>query len=321
MVDTLTSSLSRCDSHPPSGLIVVDKPRGPTSHDIVSKMRRTLQAGAIGHAGTLDPMATGVLVLAIGEATKLVSWLTAHEKSYEATIALGSTTDTLDADGVEVGRQPVGAPLRQALRNSRGPHVDPAIGAALEAERARTMQVPPQFSAIRTNGRRAFASARCGEHVPLPARRVAVHELDLIGCDEDPPSLTISIAASKGYYVRALGRDLAEALGTCGHLTRLRRTRSGPFTLDEAVRADIDREEALAHLQPIARAAARVLRIARLNENGARDAYHGRAVRASDITAEAPGPCAWLDESGTLVAIGQVEADGRGQVIRGFANR
>jgi len=321
VVDTLTSGASCGGSHPLSGLLVVDKPQGPTSHDIVYRMRRTLRADAIGHAGTLDPMASGVLVLAVGEATKLVFWLTAHEKSYEATIGLGSATDTLDAEGVEVDRRPLGADLRKALRSAGGPQLDPAVAAALDAERARTMQVPPQFSAIRTNGRRAFARARRGECTPLPARQVAVHRLELIGYDDDPPSLTVSVVASKGYYVRALGRDLAEALGTCGHLTSLRRTRSGPFTLEEAVGADIDREEALARIQPIASVAARVLRIARLSANGARDAHHGRAVRAADIAAEAPGPSAWLDESGTLVAIGEIDADGRGRVIRGFAGR
>lgn len=320
MVDTLPSDLF-CSSEALTGLLVVDKPRGPTSHDIVSRMRRTLRARGIGHAGTLDPMATGVLVLAIGEATKLVAWLTAHEKSYEATIALGRTTDTLDADGTEVECPLLGTHMREALRRSRAPDVDPVVQAAFERERARTMQVPPQFSAIKADGQRAFARARRGEHTALPPRQVTVQRLDLIRYEEEPPSLTISITASKGYYVRALARDLTEGLGTGGYLTQLRRTRSGPFTLDEAVRADVDRDAALARVQPIATVAARVLRVARLSGNGVRDALHGRPVRAWDIASESPGPCAWLDERGSLVAVGEVGADGTGRIIRGFSGR
>lgn len=320
-VDTLPSDLLCRRPEPLAGLLVVDKPRGPTSHDIVSRMRRTLRAKAIGHTGTLDPMATGVLVLAIGEATKLVAWLTSHEKSYEATIALGSTTDTLDAEGSEVHHQPIGAHLREALLRSGAVHLDPMIEAAFQRERGRTMQVPPQFSAIKTGGRRAFARARRGEETPLAARPVAVQRLDLIRYDDAGPSLDVSIVTSKGYYVRGLARDLAECLGTCGHLTALRRTRSGPFTLDEAVPATIDREAAIARIQPLATVAARALGVARLSTEGARDALHGRAVRASDIAAETSGPCAWLDERGTLVAIGEVEADGRGRVLRGFTAR
>jgi tRNA pseudouridine55 synthase len=320
-VDTLPSDLLCRGPGPLAGLLVVDKPRGPTSHDIVSRMRRTLRAKAIGHTGTLDPMATGVLVLAIGEATKLVAWLTAHEKSYEATIALGSTTDTLDAEGSEVDHRPVAADLREALLRSDAAHLDPMVQAAFERERGRTMQIPPQFSAIKTGGRRAFVRARRGEETSLAARPVTVQRLDLIRYDDVRPSLSVSIATSKGYYVRGLARDLAEGLGTCGHLTALRRTRSGPFTLDEAVPTDIDREGAIAHIQPLASVAARVLGVARLSVEGARDALHGRAVRASDIVAQAPGPCAWLDERGTLVAIGEVEADGQGRVLRGFAAR
>jgi tRNA pseudouridine55 synthase len=319
MVDRSVADLGR--SQPPDGLLVVDKPRGPTSHDVVFRMRRALNCREIGHAGTLDPMATGVLVLAIGEATKLVVWLQSHEKSYEATIALGSATDTLDADGRETHRAPIGDRLKDALAQSTGAHPAPYLLPAFDRERARTIQVPPQFSAIKASGERAFDRARRGVQTALPGREVVVHRLDLIGCSAQPPSLSVSVTVSKGYYVRALARDLAESLGTGGHLTYLRRTRSGPFALEESVRADVDPATAIAHIQPLATVAPRVLRVARLNDEGTRDAVHGRPVRAADITAEAPGPCAWLDERGTLVAVGDVDAEGRGRVIRGFTRR
>lgn len=306
---------------PPAGLLVVDKPRGPTSHDVVSRMRRALHNRAIGHAGTLDPMATGVLLLAIGEATKLVAWLQSQDKSYEATIALGSTTDTLDADGREILRAPIDDPLEEALRRSAGPELDPCLLAAFERERARTTQVPPQFSAIKASGERAFARARRGAQTVLPGRPVVVHRLELIGCTAQPPSLAVSVVASKGYYVRALARDLAEGLGTYGHLTALRRTRSGPFTLSEAVQADVDVATAVARIQPLETVARRVLRVARLNGEGTRDAVHGRFVRAADIAADAPGLSAWFDERGALVAVGDIDAEGRGRVIRGFLRR
>src|SRR5580698_2178659 len=154
------------------GVLVIDKPRGPTSHDVVWRLRRALGVRAIGHAGTLDPMATGVLVAAIGEATKLVPWLTAHDKGYEATIALGVETDTLDADGVIVQQVPPSEALCEALRTFPGAEASPALRAALDDERARVLQSPPAYSAIRTDGERAFARARRGERVELEPRPV-----------------------------------------------------------------------------------------------------------------------------------------------------
>ena len=302
------------------GVLVIDKPRGPTSHDVVRRLRRALGVRAIGHAGTLDPMATGVLVAAIGEATKLVPWSTAHDKGYEATIALGVETDTLDADGAIVERVPPSEALCEALRTLPGAEASPAVRAALEGERARVLQSPPAYSAIRTDGERAFARARRGERVELEPRPVIVRRLELVGANAEPPSLSVALDVGKGYYVRALARDLARALGTVGHLTELRRTRSGCFVVAEAQALEAGSEALRAAVEPLARAAARALPTARLSETGARDARHGRAVLATDLEGEGSllAPCAWLDPGGELVAVGQIEEGGRGRVLRGF---
>ncbi len=305
----------------PSGVLVVDKPRGPTSHDVVARMRRALHTREVGHAGTLDPMATGVLVVAVGEATKLVPWLTSQSKAYEATIALGVETDSLDADGRETRRVPPSETLRAALAESRGPHLAPAVRAALEVERARKTQVPPAFSAIHTEGERAHERARRGEEVELAPRVVTVHRLDLVASSEEPPFVAVALDVSKGYYVRSLARDLSTALGTVGHLTALRRVRSGCFGAVAALPLDTPDDVLAARVEPLARGATRALPVARLTLTGARDARHGRRVKPADIDAPTREPCAWLDVAGALVAVGEIDADGAGQVLRGFGGR
>ncbi len=317
--------------HAPSagGVLVLDKPRGPTSHDVVYRLRRALGTKAIGHAGTLDPMATGVLVAAIGDATKLVPWLTAHDKSYRATLALGVETDTLDAEGKEVRRGDLSQDLCAALRPSHAPLESAILRAALERERARTLQVPPAYSAIRRGGERAFDRARRGESPELTARPVVVRRIELLARSADPPLLELEVEVGKGYYVRALARDLAEALGTFGHLTQLRRTRSGCFLVEEAIALDATAEVLRNRIVPLDRAAARALPVAHLTVAGARDARHGRPIQPADIdTGAADGgplnagaPRAWLDAEGALVAVGQIEQDGRGRVLRGFGGQ
>jgi tRNA pseudouridine55 synthase len=307
---------------PLHGLLVIDKPRGPTSHDVVMRIRRALHLREVGHAGTLDPMASGVLVVAVGEATKLVPWLTGHDKAYVASIALGVETDTLDAEGQETAREDVGEPLALALAETRpGGVVSPMLAAALSSEQARTSQVPPAYSAVKTGGERAYAMARRGEAPALDARPVRVERLELIACTAAPPSLSVGLDVAKGYYVRALARDLARGLGTVGHLTSLRRVRSGSFSCDEAVSPEAPADELLAHLQPIQEAAARTLPVATLTDVGVDHARHGRAVGPGDIATQGPGPSAWLDARGLLVAVGEVDADGRGRVLRGFAEQ
>jgi tRNA pseudouridine55 synthase len=286
----------------------------------VARLRRALGTREIGHAGTLDPMATGVLVLALGEATKLVPWLTAHDKAYETTVALGVETDTLDAEGREVIRVALRAELLEALSHARGRQISPALLAALETERSRTAQVPPAFSAIRTRGKRAFDLARRGSPPRLEHRPVQVLQLDLLAYSSDPAWLSLAIEVGKGYYVRALARDLARALGTVGHLTQLRRVRSGPFVIDEALSIEAQPDQLRAHIQPIAMAAGRALALGKLTEAGTRDARHGRLVHPYDIDAPARGPSAWLDPTGGLVAVGEVDPTGRGKVLRGFSS-
>jgi tRNA pseudouridine55 synthase len=305
-----------------SGVLVIDKPRGPTSHDIVARVRRVLGIRQIGHSGTLDPMATGVLVVAVGEATKLIPWLTAQDKTYETTIALGVETDTLDADGREVQIVPLGNELRQALScSSVGPAIAPMLKAALAAERGRTSQVPPAFSALRQEGERAYARARRGEQPVLNPRPAQVRRLELVACSAEPATVSLALDVGKGYYVRALARDLAAALGTVGHLTRLRRTRSGSFLSEEALPAAAPADEILARMHSLARAAGRVLPLAALTDDGARDARQGRPVHPRDIDGRTPGPSAWVDPSGELVAVGERDESGHGRVLRGFGPR
>ncbi len=302
----------------PAGVLVLDKPPGLTSHDAVMRVRRALGTREVGHAGTLDPAATGVLVVAVGEATKLVPWLTAARKRYRATLALGIETDTLDAMGRVFADRGVSDEVRRALATGDD---SPLLECALAEERARTSQIPPSFSAIHTGGERAYARARRGEAVVLEARAVEVYELALIGRSGDAPGLVLELEVSKGYYVRSLARDLARALGTVGHLTALCRIRSGCFALDEAALVDAPASELATRLLPPALAAARVLPVVRASEAGVAHARCGRAVPETELLGSVSLPCdasAWLDASGALVAIGKLDASGRGQVLRGF---
>ena len=307
----------------PACVVVVDKPRGPTSHDVVAQLRRKLRTKHVGHCGTLDPMATGVLVVAVEDGTKLVPWLTVDDKAYEATVCLGIATDSFDADGRETARVAIGAELQEALMllASRGASkLPPVLARAVEAERTRALQMPPAISAIRIGGERAHAIARRGESPDLVAREVCVRRLEVVGGGLDPgPFLRIEVDVTKGYFVRSLARDLAEALGTVGHLTQLRRTRSGAFTLADAVPLDATPDELRASLMPIDRAARRALPVSVLTEEGVRAAGHGQRLMPDQLRDPHPGPSAWLDEAGALVAIGEVDADGGGRVLRGFS--
>jgi tRNA pseudouridine55 synthase len=295
------------------GVVVVDKPRGPTSHDVVARARRALRTREIGHAGTLDPMATGVLVLAVGEATKLVTWLTAHDKSYLATIRLGVATGSFDADGAETGRVSVGEAVVAALSRDDRTFFE----AALSAERARDAQIPPAVSAIKIDGVAAHARVRAGEVLDLPPRPVAVRTLAITAMRADPPEIDLAITCAKGYYVRSLARDLSARLGTVGHLVALRRTRSGPFDVGEAV--DLESIGGAAPI-PLAAAATRALSSVELTPEGALRARQGKRLSESDFaTPPQEGPTAWLDR-GVLVAVGAFAA-GEGRVVRGFRPR
>jgi tRNA pseudouridine55 synthase len=305
---------------PPSGVLVIDKPLGPTSHDVVARLRKVLRTRAVGHAGTLDPMATGILVVAVGEATKLVPWLSSATKAYEATVTLGVETDTLDAQGREVRREAVPPEVLDALASTASWGSSPVVRRALGGELARTSQVPPAYSAIRADGVRAFVLARRGEAPEMAPREVRVASLEIVGCRGEPAEVDLTMEVSKGYYVRSLARDFARSLGTVGHLSRLRRTRSGCFTMGEAVPLERTAAELHAHMVPLRRVAARTLAVARLTETGVRDARFGRVIAPGDLqTASPPNvPCAWLDANEALVAVGRVDEAGCGHVIRGF---
>jgi tRNA pseudouridine55 synthase len=202
------------------GLVVVDKPGGWTSHDVVARVRRLAGTRRVGHAGTLDPIATGVLVLGIGQATRLLGYLALNDKEYDATIRLGVTTTTDDAEGEVVEE-----------REAEGVS-ETAIAGAMAALSGAIEQIPSSVSAIKVDGVRAYKRVRDGETVELKARPVTIESFDLL--ERRGADLDVHVRCSTGTYVRALARDLGAALGVGGHLTRLRRTRVGSFTLDAA---------------------------------------------------------------------------------------
>ncbi|MEB3022282.1 tRNA pseudouridine(55) synthase TruB [[Mycobacterium] crassicus] len=209
---------------PPAGLVIVDKPAGITSHDVVARCRRFFGTRKVGHAGTLDPMATGVLVVGIERATKILGLLTASQKSYAATIRLGQTTSTEDAEG-------------EVLTTTSAAHVtDSQIAAAIAGLRGDIAQVPSAVSAIKVAGTRSYQLAREGRAVELPARPVRIERFELLALRRDEPfvDLDVEVDCSAGTYVRALARDVGSELGVGGHLTALRRTRAGNFGLDQA---------------------------------------------------------------------------------------
>src|SRR5690625_784649 len=213
----------------PEGLLLVDKPGGLTSHDVVSRVRWLAGTRKVGHAGTLDPMATGLLVLGIGRATRLLTHLVGLDKTYTATIRLGQTTSTDDAEGDTLAAE--GAALtREGVQREL-----PALTGAIE-------QVPSQVSAIKIDGKRAYERARAGETVQIPARSVTVHEFAITGlrpatttAGVDVTDVDVRVRCSSGTYIRALARDLGERLGVGGHLTTLRRSHVGPFDVTHAM--------------------------------------------------------------------------------------
>lgn len=204
------------------GLLNIHKPSGPTSHDIVAGVRRGSGERRVGHGGTLDPLAEGVLVLALGRATRLLEYMTGSQKAYDATVKLGVTTDSYDAEGEVVGERPVPAGL------SAGD-----VERALDAFRGTIQQTPPVYSAVKVGGKTAYSRVRAGEEVELKPREVTISSLTLRAFD--PPTVGLSVTCSAGTYIRSLAHDLGQALGTGAMLSGLVRTGSGPFRLADAV--------------------------------------------------------------------------------------
>jgi tRNA pseudouridine55 synthase len=249
-----------------SGLVVVDKPGGITSHDVVARVRRLSGTRKVGHAGTLDPMATGVLVLGLNRATRLLGHLTLTDKRYAATVRLGVSTTTDDAEGEVVETRSTAALTEADVRS------------ALAAFVGEIDQVPSAVSAIKVAGRRAYARVRDGEEVDLPARRVTVHALDVTGLDLSAATVDVDVQCSSGTYIRAIARDLGVALGVGGHLTALRRTAVGPFAVADALTL-----EALADdftMTPVAEAARACFPALDLSDE---DASHVRVGRTLDL--------------------------------------
>jgi tRNA pseudouridine55 synthase len=293
------------------GLLLVDKPAGLTSHDVVARVRRLAGTRKVGHAGTLDPMATGVLVLGLGRATRLLGHLALTDKAYAATMRLGVTTSTDDAEGEVLDTAP--PDILAAL-------TDTAITDQVAALTGDIAQVPATVSAVKVDGRRAYARARAGEDVVLAARQVTVSRFEITAVRRalaSAPSPVLELDAyvecSTGTYVRALARDLGAALGVGGHLSALRRTRVGPYTLAEA-RTLTELEDKVVAM-PLAEAAARAFTCRTLSAAEAGRLAHGIAPVA---VGQGPGPVAAFDPAGELIALVQ-ERDGLGRALVVFA--
>ncbi|TQL04519.1 tRNA pseudouridine synthase B [Cellulomonas sp. SLBN-39] len=284
------------------GVVVVDKPQGWTSHDVVARMRGIAGTRKVGHGGTLDPMATGVLVVGVGRATRLLTYVSGADKDYDATVRLGVTTTTEDAEGDVL-----------TVRDASG--VDRAqVEAAALPLTGDVLQVPSAVSALKVDGQRAYARVRAGETVELAARPVTVARLDVVDVRtaqvEAPDGSTVAVldvdvrvTCSSGTYVRAIARDLGDALGVGGHLTALRRTRVGGYalgaarTLDDLAAAPVDEPVTVLPLADAARAA---LPVRELSEPEARALSYGQAIGAGPGD---EGPTAAIGPDGSLVAV------------------
>ncbi|GHF76388.1 tRNA pseudouridine55 synthase [Amycolatopsis bartoniae] len=258
---------------PPPGLLVVDKPPGMTSHDVVARVRRIMGTRKVGHAGTLDPMATGVLVLGVERATKLLGHLALDRKTYLATLSLGSATTTDDAEGEVLST----ADSLEAVTDER-------IAAGIAGLTGEIEQVPSAVSAVKVAGKRAYARVRAGEDVALPPRKVTVYRFDLLATRHgaDRVELDAVVECSSGTYVRALARDLGAGLGVGGHLAALRRTTVGPFTLASARTLEqLEERPALSH--DLSEAVAKAFPRHDVDAATAKAVQHGQQVRAAGI--------------------------------------
>ncbi|MFC3613100.1 tRNA pseudouridine(55) synthase TruB [Lutimaribacter marinistellae] len=280
-----------------SGWLVVDKPAGMTSTAVVNKVRWAMNAAKAGHAGTLDPEATGVLAVALGEATKTVPYITDALKAYVFTVRLGQATNTDDAEG-------------EVIAESDARPSDDGIKAALGGFLGEIMQVPPKFSAVKINGQRAYKLAREGEDFEVEARPLWVDELLLVD-RPDPDHVVLEMTCGKGGYVRSIARDLGAALGCHGHVTKLRRIWSGPFEAEDGVTLEqieeMAKTEALdAHLRPLEEGLADLPEL-KCTPEGAVRLRNGNPgmVLASDVEY---GDEAWASFDGRAVAVGVYKA-------------
>ncbi len=280
------------------GFLAVDKPRGLTSHDVVAQVRRGTDIKRIGHAGTLDPMATGVLVLCLDEGTRLAEYLTAHDKEYVATVRFGVETDTYDADGQIVATADAGHLTREMIE------------VALDRFRGEILQVPPMYSAIKQAGVRLYALARAGEEVERAPRPVTIYALELL--DWSPPDAIIRVVCSVGTYIRSLGRDLGAALEVGAHLIALRRTRSGEIgdpvnweTLLEAFQARTWQRFVFNETLPL-----REIPLLMVDDAAVARLQHGQTIPApTDQSLPDTAPIRMYNSAHRLVAIGQRQGE------------
>jgi tRNA pseudouridine55 synthase len=285
------------------GLLVVDKPSGPTSHDVVARVRRLAGTRRVGHAGTLDPMATGVLVLGVGRATRLLGHLSGTDKAYDATIRLGQTTVTDDAEGDVVQERPATAVS------------DADISAGVRTLTGDIQQVPSAVSAVKVGGRRSYARVRAGEDVDLPARPVTVHSFAVRAVRRAGRTVDVdvSVVVSSGTYVRALARDLGAALEVGGHLVRLRRTRVGPYDL--AAARTLDQLETAFDVVPLAAAVAAIFPRRDVDAEQARLVAHGARLPGIGL---GPGAVGVFGPDGSCLAL-VAEQDGTARPVVVFA--
>ena len=276
------------------GIVLVDKPQGPTSHDVVRKMRRIFNTRKVGHAGTLDPMATGMLVIGVGRATRLLGYLTQSDKEYVGTIRLGIATTTDDAQGESISQ----ASTRAITQ--------PDIYEALREFRGHIQQRPSAVSAIQVDGKRAYARVRAGEEVELPAREVTIHDCEVLSITDLPEidvlDIEVRVVCSVGTYIRAIARDLGAALRVGGHLTALRRTRSGAF----ATMKSLEDLEAHPQVIDITSAIRQVFDCVEIDEEQATRALHGVRVPAP---ATAAGTVGVIGADGTAISLCEVKND------------
>jgi tRNA pseudouridine55 synthase len=269
------------------GLVIVDKPGGMTSHDVVARIRRLAGTRRVGHAGTLDPLATGVLVVGVEKATRLLGYLTLTQKRYDATIRLGQSTSTDDAEGEVI------------FTASAKDVTTETIAKAVTDLTGDILQVPPKVSAIKVDGQRAYKLTRAGAAPELKPRPVTVYEFTVtdIRPDGNLKDVDATVRCSSGTYIRALARDLGDKLGTGGHLTALRRTRVGGYGLDAA--KTLDQLAERFEVMPLAQAAAAAFPSRDLSADEARRLAHGGRLAATGI----PSPAAAFAPDGTLVAL------------------
>ncbi len=273
-----------------AGLVVVDKPAGLTSHDVVARVRRLAGTRRVGHAGTLDPMATGVLLVGVGRATRLLGHLALTEKAYDAVVRLGEATTTDDAGGEPVARSSAAGLTDEQIRD------------ALGRFRGRIEQVPSSVSAVKVDGQRAYKRVRAGEDVVLPPRPVTIHHLEAGPSSRagEVVDVPLTVRCSSGTYIRALARDLGAALGVGGHLTALRRSAVGPFGVHEAT--TLDELAGCFRVTPMAEVARRCFPVVDLDAEQVATVAHGRPLQVATGSTE---PVAVFAPDGSFLALYQ----------------